>query len=338
MKRLLNTIYITDEKAYLTLDGETIVCRLDEDEKFRIPFDNVENIVIFSYIGCSPAFMGKCVEKNVPISFISPSGRYLAGIGGPLKGNIFLRIAQIDRFRENGLNLAKNTVAAKLHNSVKLLKRSMHDNENLRSDGEVLSAVAALEDGIAADYDAENTERILGIEGNAAHRYFSVFGRLFTASDVNFTYRSQRPPLDPINAVLSFLYTILTNEFSSALATVGLDAYIGYYHALRSGRASLACDMMEECRFTIERFVITQFNLKTLGAEDFENQVGGACLLNDSGRKKLLTKWQERKRTEFEHPYLKQKILWGLLPYVQSTLMAKYVRGELDEYPSFLQR
>ncbi len=155
---------------------------------------------------------------------------------------------------------------------------------------------------------------------------------------MSFTYRNQRPPLDPVNALLSFMYTVYTNEFASSLFTVGLDPYIGYYHALRSGRVSLACDMVEECRCIVERFVLTLLNLRIITEEDFETQISGAVLLNKDGRKKVLTKWQEKKRTEIVHPYLKQKMQFGLLPYIQSNLLAKYVRGEADEYPCYLAK
>lgn len=337
MRKLLNTLYITQENAYLSLEGETIVCRMENEERFRIPFDNVEGIVCFNYIGCSPALMGKCAEENVSLSFVSPQGKYLASVNGGTRGNVHLRVAQIDKFRENTLLLSQNTIAAKLGNTIQLIRRSVHDNPELRDDEEIQETIHSLKNGITSLYEVRETEQLLGIEGNCAHRYFSIFGRLMTGeSDLNFTYRNQRPPLDPVNALLSFLYTIYTNEFASALSTVGLDAYIGYYHTLRSGRASLACDLVEECRCIVERFVLTLLNLRIITQSDFETQISGAVLLNDAGRKKVLTKWQEKKRTELLHPYLKQKIQFGLLPYVQSNILAKYIRGEIDEYPCYL--
>jgi CRISPR-associated protein Cas1 len=338
MRKLLNTLYITNEQAYLSLDGENIVCRLEEAEKFRIPFDNVEAIVCMSYIGCSPALMGKCAEKLIPISFISPQGKFLAKISGETRGNVFLRVAQIDRFRENALGLAQNSMAAKFANCISLIRRSRHDIVGLRDDEEIERAIQTLQNGIAAVYEAESLEEVLGIEGNCAKAYFGVFGKLFTGNNVTFEYRSKRPPLDPVNAVLSFLYTLYTNEFAAALETVGLDSYIGFYHALRSGRSSLACDLVEEARCHVERLTITMFNLGILSDKDFDTQASGAVWLNDDGRKKVITKWQEKKRTDLMHPFLKQKIQFGLLPYVQSNLLAKYVRGELDEYPCYLNR
>lgn len=337
MRKLLNTLYITNDQAWLSLDGNNIVCRLNEEEKFRIPFDNVENIVCFSYLGCSPALMGKCAENLIPILFVTPQGQFLARVTGQARGNVVLRVRQIECFRDAGLRLCQNTVAAKLANTVALVRRSQHDKPELREDAEVQQAIATLKEGIDKVYAASQAEEVLGVEGNCAHRYFAVFGKLLS-TDMGFTLRTKRPPLDPVNAALSFVYTLYTNEFAAALETVGLDSCIGFYHTLRSGRCSLACDLMEETRCIAERFVLTLFNLKTLTGDDFSLQPGGAVWLNDEGRKKLLTKWQERKRTEMLHPILNQKIEAGLLPYVQSNLLAKYIRGDIPEYPSYLQK
>lgn len=336
MRKLLNTLYITREQAWLTLEGNNIVCRLEDEEKFRIPFDNVENIVCFSYLGCSPALMGKCADNLIPISFISPQGKFLARVTGKARGNVVLRVRQIDCFRECGVALCQNTVAAKLANTISLLRRSRHDKPELRDDEEMQSVITMLKDGIEKVYAMEDTEEMMGVEGNCAHRYFNIFGKLLSG-DTSFTLRTKRPPLDPVNAALSFTYTLYTNEYAAALETVGLDSCIGYLHSLRSGRCSLACDLMEETRCIAERFVISLFNLKILTEKDFDTQPTGAVWLNDNGRKQLITKWQERKRTEMLHPYLNQKIQIGLLPYVQSNLLAKYIRGDITEYPSYLQ-
>lgn len=338
MRKLLNTIYVTNEQAYLSLDGENLVCKIDGTEKLRIPFENIENVVCFNYIGCSPALMGKCVSKTIPINFISPQGKFLAKVCGETKGNVFLRVAQIDKFRETGLQLTKNTMAAKFSNTRQLIRRTLHDNASLREDEKIKTVMDVLDAGIDKVYEAGSIEEIMGIEGNCAQNYFSVFDSLITNQKVPFTFefRSKRPPLDPVNAVLSFVYTLLTSEYAAALETVGLDSYIGFCHALRSGRASLACDMVEETRCVVERFVITLLNLQVIGEKDFEKQVSGAVWLNEEGRKKVLARWQEKKRTDMVHPFLKEKIPFGLLPYVQSNLLAKYVRGDLESYPPYL--
>lgn len=338
MRKLLNTVYVTNESAYLGLDGENLVCKIENEDKFRIPFDNVENIVCFNYIGCSPALMGKCVGKCIPINFVSPQGKFLAKVCGETKGNVFLRVAQIDCFRERGLSLAKNTMAAKLCNTRQLMKRSLHDNPNLRDDPEIQTVLSILEDGVGKMLEAQNMEQVIGIEGYCAKGYFSIFNKLITNQKVPFTFelRTKHPPLDPVNALLSFVYTLFTNEYAAALETVGLDSYIGFCHTLRSGRSSLACDLVEEARCIVERFALTLLNLQIIGEADFEKQISGAVWLNEDGRKKVLTRWQERKRTDMVHPYLKQKIPMGLLPYVQSNLLAKYVRGDISEYPCYL--
>lgn len=340
MRKLLNTVYVTNEMAYLTLDGENLVCKVDGEIRLRIPFENIENIVCFNYIGCSPALMGKCVGKTIPINFISPQGKFLAKVCGETKGNVFLRVAQIDKFRACGLQLAQNTMAAKFSNTRQLIRRTLHDNADLRADEDIQKALNTLKTGIDQVYTAANIEEVIGIEGYCAQNYFSIFNKLITNKKVPFSFqlRTKRPPLDPINAALSFVYTLATSEFAAALETVGLDSYIGYCHALRSGRSSLACDMVEEARCLAERFVITLFNLQILNESDFEKQVSGAVWLNDEGRKKVLSRWQEKKRSDMMHPYLKQKIPMGLLPYVQSNLLAKYVRGDIEVYPSFLVR
>ena len=340
MRRLLNTIYVTNENMYLTLDGENLVCKLENQVKLRVPFDNIENIVCFNYVGCSPALMGKCVKKLIPINFISPQGKFLAKVCGETKGNVFLRVQQIDKFREKGLELTQNTMAAKFSNTRQVIKRTLHDNSHLRDDPQIRTVLDALTDGIEKVYDASSVEEIVGIEGNCAQNYFSIFDKLINNKKVpfNFEFRTKRPSLDTINAVLSFVYTLSASEYASALETVGLDSYIGFCHTLRSGRVSLAYDLVEEARCLAERFTLTLFNLQILSEKDFEKQISGAVWLNDDGRKKVLSRWQERKRNDMVHPVLKQKIPIGLLPYVQSNLLAKYVRGDIEEYPPFLQK
>ena len=204
MRRLLNTVYVTNENMYLTLDGENLVCKLEGETKLRIPFDNIENIVCFNYIGCSPALMGKCVKKLIPINFISPQGRFLAKVCGETKGNVFLRVQQIDKFRENGLELTKNTLAAKFSNTSQVIKRTLHDNAELRDDADIRKTLDVLFSGIEKVFEAESVEEAVGIEGNCAQSYFSIFNKLITNKKVPFTFefRSKRPPLDPILSLI----------------------------------------------------------------------------------------------------------------------------------------
>lgn len=337
MRKLLNTIYITSENMYLSLDGENLVCRDEEEKKFRIPFDNIENIVCFNYKGCSPALMGKCVSYNIPINFITPQGKFLAKVCGETKGNVFLRVSQIDIFREKYIELTRNSMIAKFSNTRQVIKRSLHDNKELRDLACIRETLDVIESSIEKISTERNIESILGIEGYCAESYFSIFNYMLkNDNDIVFSRRSKRPPLDPVNATLSLIYTLLTYECAAALETVGLDSYIGFYHKLRSGRTSLACDLVEEFRCIAERFVITLFNLRIITQKDFKKEISGAVYLSTEGRKKVLTKWQEKKRSVIQHSYLNQKIPIGLLPYVQSNLLAKFIRGDIEEYPPFL--
>lgn len=340
MRKLLNTLYVMDEKAYLSLDGENIVCKLDGNEKFKIPFSNVESIYCFSYLGCSPALMGKCVSYGIPICFLSPEGKFLAKVTGETKGNVFLRKKQIELFNNAPIVLSQNTVATKLYNTIFLIKRSLRDYPHIDEDRRLSYCIEKLQEGIKTVYTETDQDVIMGIEGNCAKAYFDVFDRLIIQQKDEFylNARTKRPPLDRVNAVLSFLYTIHTHDYASALESVGLDSYIGFYHSLRSGRSSLACDLVEETRCIVERLVITMINLKILKDSDFEKQVTGAVLLTNEGKRKVISQWQERKRTDIFHPYLKEKIKLGLLPFVQSNLLAKYIRGDIEEYPCFLMK
>lgn len=340
MKKLLNSLYITNDNAYLKLDGENIVCCLDNNEKFRLPLSNIEDIYCFSYLGCSPALMGKCVEYGIALNFLSPSGRFLARVTGASRGNVILRKKQIEMFSNPPVLLKQNTVSTKLINTRSLIKRSLKDYPSIDSDGKIADCISLLEKGIKDVYNYKDNEIILGIEGNCAKAYFSIFNNLILQQKDDFyvTSRTKRPPLDRVNAMLSFLYTIYTCSYASALESVGLDSYVGFYHSLRPGRSSLACDLIEEVRCIVDRLVLTMINLKMIKPNDFETQPSGAVFLNKDGKKKVLSAWQDKKRSVIMHPYLKQKIQLGLLPFVQSNLLAKFIRGEIQEYPSFIMK
>ena len=206
MRKLLNTIYVTNELTYLTLDGENLVCKIEGETKLRIPFENIENIVCFNYLGCSPALMGKCVSKMIPINFISPQGKFLAKVCGETKGNVFLRVAQIDIFRDKGLALAQNTMAVKFSNTRQLIRRTLHDSPLLRDNVQIKTVMEVLDSGIEKVFSAKTTEEVMGIEGNCAQNYFSIFNKLITNEKVPFTFefRTKRPPLDPVNTITIF--------------------------------------------------------------------------------------------------------------------------------------
>lgn len=340
MKKLLNTLYVSDENAYLSCDGDTVVCKSEGKPELKLPLLNLESICCFSYIGCSPALMGKCVERGVALSFFTPGGKFLARVSGRSQGNVYTRVRQNEVFSQNALALVRNTVAVKLSNTRQFVERSLRDHPENEAADKLFSLSQTLKRQIDAVYECTDIDVARGIEGSCANAYFESFNALIRNKNEAFIMhgRSKHPPFDAVNALLSFLYAMMTNDLVSALESVGLDSCMGFYHTLRPGRASLACDLVEEVRCIAERVALTLINLKILNEKDFDRQLGGAVYLNDDGRKKVLAKWQEKKREEFKYPVLNQKVQYGLLPFIQANLLAKYVRGEIDEYPPFIMR
>ena len=340
MKKLLNTLYVSDENAYLSCDGDTVVCKSEGKQELKLPLLNLESICCFSYIGCSPALMGKCVERGVALSFFTPGGKFLARVSGKSQGNVYTRVRQNEVFSQNALALVRNTVAVKLSNTRQLVERSLRDHPENEAADKLFSLSQTLKRQIDAVYECKDIDAARGIEGSCANAYFESFNALIRNKNEAFIMhgRSKHPPFDAVNALLSFLYAMMTNDLVSALESVGLDSCMGFYHTLRPGRASLACDLVEEVRCIAERVALTLINLKILNEKDFDRQLGGAVYLNDDGRKKVLAKWQEKKREEFKYPVLNQKVQYGLLPFIQANLLAKYVRGEIAEYPPFIMR
>ena len=341
MRKLLNTLYVMTETAYLTLDGENIVILDGEKTLGRFPLHTLENIVCFSYKGASPALMGACSERKIGLNFFSPRGKFLARITDKKYGNVLLRKEQyrISDQEDRSLPYAKNMITGKIFNCRWCLERTLRDHA-CRVDAEKLKLVSnVLYDTIPKIDTASSLDELRGVEGKAAERYFSVFDELILnqKEDFIFTTRNRRPPLDNVNAVLSFAYTILGNECADALESVGLDPYVGFMHGDRPGRTSLALDLMEELRPVLgDRFILTLINTKSLQTGHFEKQKDGAVMLNDEGRKVFFNAWQNHKKEKITHPYLKEKIEWGLVPYIQALLLARTIRGDLDEYPPFL--
>jgi CRISPR-associated protein Cas1 len=341
MKKLLNSLYITTAHSYLSLDGENIVVLLEDNEKFRMPFVNIENIICFGYMGASPALMGKCADNNISLSFLKPNGEYLGRIVGKTKGNVLLRKRQYELSDDHEfcLEFSKNIIAAKLCNSRTTLERTIRDHADNIDTACLKTASHYIADYLDRVYNFKDPDQLRGFEGNMARNYFGVFSDMILTQkkDFHMLERTKRPPLDFLNAMLSYLYTILSLEMRSALETVGLDPYVGFMHTLRPGRASLALDLMEELRaFMVDRVVITMINLKKVTKKDFFQKEGGGVLMTDDGRKKILKTWQERKKEIITHPFIKEKIEIGLIPYVQAQLLAKYLRDELPEYYPFL--
>lgn len=316
---------------------------LEEKEKFRIPLLNIENIVCFGYMGASPALMGKCVSNNIGVSFLKPNGEYLARVIGKTKGSVFLRKKQY-KFSEDEdfcLKFSQNVLASKFYNSRHLLLRFLRDNPESKDKEEITKISDELKIGISSIYEMKDKKSLVGLEGLHAKKYFSIFDSLILhqKKHFNFSGRNKRPPLDNVNCMLSYLYTIVSLEISSALETVGLDPCVGFMHELRSGRSSLALDMIEELRaYLVDRLVLSLINLKIVNEKDFVTKEGGAVLFTNEGRKKILSAWQEKKKEIITCPVIDEKIEIGLLPYVRANLLARFLRGDMDEYPSFLPK
>lgn len=341
MRHLLNTLFVTSEDVYLSLDGENVIANREHDVVARYPLHTLQNIVSFSYAGASPALLGACAEREIGFAFCSPRGRFLARISGPAQGNVLLRRMQYrtadDPFQS--CRIARNMIFGKVYNARWSIERTRRDHA-MRIDETRFTAVSTQLHGLLPQISAETSlESLRGLEGSGASAYFSVLDDMILREKETFYFheRSRRPPLDAFNALLSFAYSLLAHDCASALESVGLDAYVGYLHRDRPGRESLALDLMEELRPCFaDRFVLTLVNNRVMKASDFDARESGAVLLTSSGRKAFLQKWQERKKETITHPFLEEKMPWGLVPYVQSLLLARYLRGDLDDYPPFL--
>lgn len=341
MKKLLNTLYVTMPNAYLSLDGENIVVLNDNKEIGRVPLHNLEGIVTFGYIGASPALMGSCAKRNIYLSFLTQSGRYLARVVGASRGNVLLRKKQyrISDSHADSLKIAKNIIIGKIFNSRWVIERATRDYALKLDVDKLKNASLFLKNSLNYIMDCESLDELRGYEGEAASVYFSVFDDLIIQQKNEFYFRgrNKRPPLDKVNAMLSFAYTLLANNTAAALEAIGLDAYVGFLHRDRPGRISLALDIMEEFRSVIaDRFVLTLINKRIVNGKEFIKKENGAVIMSDDVRKEILKAWQTKKQEKITHPFLKEKIEWGLVPYVQAMLLARYIRGDLDEYPPFL--
>ena len=340
MRHLLNTLYVFTEDAYLMLDGENVVVRRDGAELGRVPLHTLEGILCFSYRGASPALMGACVERGVGLSFFDRKGRFLAGAYGEQRGNVLLRKTQYawSEDTEKSLAIARNFIVGKLYNGRWVLERAVRDH-GLRIDtGSVKATSMRLDGSLRSAAECETMDSLRGIEGDAAAEYFGVFDELVLRDreTFRFTGRARRPPTDAMNAMLSLFYTVLAFDCASALEGVGLDPFVGFMHADRPGRRSLALDLMEELRPVLaDRFVLTLINRKMVNKKDFSRKEDGAVIMGDEARKLLLSEWQNKKKEMITHPYLNEKVEWGMIPFVQAMLLSRYLRGDIDEYPPF---
>ena len=341
MKKLLNTLYITSPDRYLSLDGENVVIQENGKELGRVPLHNLERIMTFGYTGASPALMGKCAVNGIELVFMSGSGKFLARVEGEVNGNVLLRRQQY-RFADNrsvSLDIAKNIISAKLFNSRWTIERTLRDHP-MRVDTEKFKACSEqLKSSINNAQNASDMDSLRGIEGEGAQIYFSVFDDMILQQkdDFYFSTRNKRPPRDNVNALLSFAYSLAASMCTSSLEAVGLDPYVGFMHTDRPGRISLALDLVEELRAPLcDRFVLTLINKKIITANDMVKQEDGAVRLTDNGRRSFITAWQKRKDDELRHPFLDEKIEWGIVPYAQALLLARFIRGDLNGYPPFM--
>lgn len=350
MKKLLNTLYVTVPNAYLTKNGTNIVVSVEGKEVFRIPVQNVQSVITFGYMGVSPGMMKLCADNGVSISFHTPQGKFISRLQGPVNGNVLLRTRQYFRFQDSSVasRLASLTITAKIYNSRVTLRRFVRDYPNRNGHAEVTEASDKLGKYYRQTRNVTDDIVLLrGLEGEAAAIYFKVFGSLILRPDKEFIFtgRNRRPPTDIINAMLSFGYSLLASDCTAALEGVGLDPAVGYMHALRPGRASLALDLMEELRsYMVDRLVLSMVNNRQISASDFhlhsscDDPNPASVMFTDEGRKNFLAAWQTKKRTEIIHPFLNEKVQLGLLPHIQSMLLGRYLRGDLDDYPVFISK
>jgi CRISPR-associated protein Cas1 len=342
MRKLLNTLYVTSPDSYLSCDGENIVVKSEGKDSFRIPVHNLEGIVMFGYSGASPACMHLCAERGVSLSFLKESGQFMARVQGKVSGNVLLRRKQYRAAdTDHAVRLAKQFTFAKLANSRNVLNRGIRDHAEAVEVDKLQTESRVIKQHLQHILSESITtlDHVRGIEGDAAKHYFSGVNELILVDKDMFFMkgRNRRPPLDRMNALLSFLYSMLRHEVQSALESVGLDPAVGFLHRDRPGRPSLALDMMEELRaYIADRLALTLINRKQISSKDFVVKENGAILLKPEARKEVITSWQKRKQEEISHPYLGEKIKIGLLPYVQALLLARHLRGDLEQYPPFL--
>ena len=344
MRTHLNTLFVTLEGAYLRKDGAAVEVRHEGSTKLRVPLHNLDGIACFGWdCTASAALMGACAEADVALSFHTPHGKFLAAAHGFTSGNILLRRTQYRTAdqAEASLNIARSMVAAKIANARYVLMRTARDigaKEASRSEA-LLQSAEQLAHRIRYATAATEMEQLRGVEGDAATFYFAAFSHLINCNEFQLSGRNRRPPTDPLNALLSFLYTLLTHDCRSALESCGLDPQCGFLHKDRPGRPSLALDLMEEFRhYFADRAAITLINRAQIQMRDFEMKENGAVLLKPDSRKTVLTHWQERKQTEVFHPLLEEKVTLGLLPHLQARILTQHLRGDLDAYPAYLAR
>ena len=341
MKKQLNTLFVMTQGSYLSKEGETVVVKVKNEIRMRVPIHTLDGIVCFGNILCSPFLLGFCAERDVAVSLLTEHGRFLARVQGPVSGNVLLRREQYRRADDldTSAKISTAVLTGKLANSRTVLRRALRDHSDKPDTAEIDLASQLLKNALSR-LQAESSLNVLrGIEGEAAHTYYKVFDSLITTQKNDFVFkgRNRRPPLDNVNCLLSFIYTILMHDVRSALESVGLDSAVGFLHRDRPGRPGLALDLMEEFRpFIADRLTLSLINLSQVANEGFKKSESGAVLMDDETRKTVLVAYQKRKQDEIMHPFLEEKVQVGMLFYIQALLMARYLRGDLDGYPAFI--
>lgn len=341
MKKHLNTLFVTTQGAYLFKEGETVVVKAENEVRLRLPVHTIGGIVCFGNVLCSPFLLGFCAENNVAVSFLSEHGRFLARVQGPVSGNVLLRRQQyrLADDPESSARMARYVLTGKLANCRAVLQRTLRDHADKVNGAALKGASDNLKNSLQAIQSGPGLDTLRGIEGDAAHSYFSVFDHLIVGQKEDFAFheRNRRPPLDKVNCLLSFLYTLVMHDVRSALEAVGLDPAVGFLHRDRPGRPGLALDLMEEFRpFIADRLALSLINLNQVQNKGFRKLETGAVLMDDDTRKAVLVAYQKRKQDEIMHPFIEEKVTLGLLFHVQALLMARHVRGDLDGYPPFI--
>jgi len=341
MKRHLNTLFVMTEGAYLRKDGKAVVVRVEKENRLRVPLHNLDGIVCFGKIGCSPFLMAACAEAGVTLSFLSSYGKFRAAVVGFTPGNVLLRRAQYRMADEEvaSCRFARNAIAAKVANARAVLLRGARDSKDREQAERLRRAGRRLAHFVSEIENAESLDRLRGLEGESASTYFSNFNDLIRVKGESFVFRgrTRRPPTDNVNALMSFLYTMLTHDLRSACEAAGLDAAVGCLHRDRPGRPGMALDLVEEFRpFIADRLVFSLINRRQVTDHDFETGPAGAVTMTEKGQKIVLSAYQKRKQDVIVHPYLQEKTTIGLLPHLQARLCARFVRGDIEEYPAFL--
>lgn len=339
MKHHLNTLYVTTQESYLAKDGECVAVRQEGTVRAKIPVHTLDGIILFGQVSFSPFLLAHCAENNVSVSWLTENGRFLASMHGPTRGNVLLRREQYRQADDltRAAAIARSVVIGKISNCRTVLMRTARERPDTRLD----AASKALGSCMSRLTRETPLNVVRGIEGEAANLYFGVFSLLVGNPDLCFTFtgRNRRPPLDAVNCLLSFLYTLLAHDVRSALESVGLDPAVGFLHRDRPGRPSLALDLMEEFRpYLADRLTCTLINRGQVKADGFQKTESGAVNMSADMRKEVIAAWQERKQEIIDHPFLQEKMPVGLVWHIQARLLARHIRGDLEVYPPFVIR